>query len=197
MNVHYRGMGPRQHMGDTTSDYIFHYIIIGTIIYKGGGRERSHRRCGWVSMWLASSSPLMWLASTQQGLTWHASPWPSPWLVLLSASSYVKLDTDVASVNVAYVFLPPSFHATSSSCHLLLVLLFSCPVIVGECGGRRCGEVDVAGVDVAASTCRGRNQRGVVDVDLAGVDVVCGMWTMTWCVVGGCGVVNMASVDVA
>ena len=53
----------------------------------------------------------------------------------------------------------------------------------------RCA-VDVAGVDMAASTCCGRNQRVLVDLDATWriVDVVCGVWWMwlasMWHVVG-------------
>jgi len=84
---------------------------------------------------------------------------------------------------------PPSLHPASSSSHLLLDLLFSCPVVVGVHDGCRCA-VDVAGVDMAASTCRGRNQRVLVDLDAMWrvVDVVCGVWWMwlasMWHVVG-------------
>ena len=59
---------------------------------------------------------------------------------------------------------PPSLHPASSSSHLLLDLLFSCPVVVGVRDGCR-RAVDVAGVDMAASTCHGRNQRVLVDLD--------------------------------
>ena len=83
---------------------------------------------------------------------------------------------------------PPSLHPASSSSHLLLDLLFSCPVVVGVHDGCRCA-VDVAGVDMAASTCRGRNQRVLVDLDAMWrvVDVVGGVWC----------VVDVAGVNVA
>jgi hypothetical protein len=48
--------------------------------------------------------------------------------------AWTQLDGDVASVDVARVVQevlpPPSLRPTSSS-HLLLVLLFLCPVVVG------------------------------------------------------------------
>jgi len=65
---------------------------------------------------------------------------------------------------------PPSLHPASSSSHLLLDLLFLCPVVVGVRDGCR-HAVDVAGVDMAASTCHGWNQRVLVDLD-----AMCG-----WC----------------
>jgi len=64
--------------------------------------------------------------------------------------SGLNLDT---TTHVSHVVLP---HPTSSSCHLLLGL-FPCPVVIWVRGGCRRGVVDVAGVDVAASTCAGRN----------------------------------------
>ena len=63
----------------------------------------------------------------------------------------------MASIDVADAVLsPPSLRPSSS--HLPLVLLFSCPIVVGVRGRCRHGMVDVAGLT-------GRHQRVMVEID--------------------------------
>ena len=112
--------------------------------------------------------------ATSHHTVWHTSSFPSMQLGIDGAC--VSVAVSVVGVDIAgcwcgicwhgshYPAPPPLLHPASSSSHLLLDLLFSCPVVVGVHDG--CWHaVDVAGVDMAASTCHGWNQRVLVDLD--------------------------------
>jgi len=201
------GMGPTRLYGSMWVKHclkfdcitIFNYIV--ATIKGGGGRERSHHWCSWVSMWLASSSKSTWLALTQLGIdmacvvlpvnmgrgvrlhglcccrcqhSWCGSCCPAPSF----ASSHLLL--------IPFPPRPPLLVSILMSCCCWgtwwMLTWCSCCGSVNVLwpksmwdGWHPCGTVDVVGVVMAVSMWHGQHRRG--------------MWHVAC---GQCGVVDVA-----